>query len=403
MSNAASHVAIIGGGPAGLIAADLISAAGRPVTVYDRMPSLGRKFLMAGRGGLNLTHSEPFETFVTRYGQAAARLRPALEAFGPTELIDWAARLGQETFVGSSGRVFPRSLKASPLLRAWLARLVDQGVALRPRHDWRGWTADGALRLAAPDGEIAVRPEATILALGGGSWPRLGATGDWVGLLRERGVPVTPLSAANSGFEVAWSAAFAERFAGQPLKAVAFEFGGRRIRGEAMIADYGVEGGAIYALSAALREALATEGTAVLEADLAPDLPRSRLTDRLHRAAPGQSTASLLRKAGGLSSLAANLLREGHGLDLPREPGALARAIKATPIVLTATRPMDRAISTAGGVAFDAVGDDFMLRALPGVYAVGEMLDWDAPTGGYLLQACFATGAYAARALLAPP
>ena len=401
MSSSAKRVAVIGGGPAGLIAAEILSAAGRPVTVYERMPSLGRKLLMAGRGGLNLTHSEPLDAFLARYGAAAERLRPMIEAFGPGDLRAWADGLGQDTFVGSSGRVFPRSLKASPLLRAWLARLSSQGVEVRLRHEWRGWTPSGELVFASPGGEIAAAAaDATILALGGASWPRLGSTGDWAAILRGRGVAVTPFAPANSGFEAAWSPVFAGRFAGQPLKTIAMSFQGRTVRGEAMVARYGLEGGAIYALSAALRAALEAGEPAILEIDLAPNLTRPKLTDRLHKAAPGQSTASLLRKAAGLSPLAANLLREAHGLTLPRDPGALARAIKSAPIRLTAPRPLERAISTAGGVTLGDLDERLMLKALPGVYAVGEMLDWEAPTGGYLLQACFATGAWAARSLL---
>jgi uncharacterized flavoprotein (TIGR03862 family) len=400
MSSSAKRVAVIGGGPAGLIAAEILSAAGRAVSVYDRMPSLGRKVLMAGRGGLNLTHSEPLAPFLARYGAAAEPLRPMIEAFGPGDLRAWADGLGQDTFVGSSGRVFPRSLKASPLLRAWLARLSSQGVEVRLRHEWRGWTPGGELRFASPGGEVVTAADATILALGGASWPRLGSTGDWAAILRGRGVAVTPFAPANSGFETAWSPAFAGRFAGQPLKTIAMSFQGRTVRGEAMVARYGLEGGAIYALSAALRAALEAGEPAILEIDLAPDLTRPKLTDRLHKAAPGQSTASLLRKAAGLSPLAANLLREAHGLTLPRDPGALARAIKSAPIRLTAPRPLERAISTAGGVTLGDLDERLMLKALPGVYAVGEMLDWEAPTGGYLLQACFATGAWAARSLL---
>jgi uncharacterized flavoprotein (TIGR03862 family) len=403
MTNAPQSVAIVGGGPAGLIAAEILSAAGLTVSVYDRMPSLGRKFLMAGRGGLNLTHSEPLEAFIPRYGPAAERLTPMVEAFGPSDLVAWASGLGQETFVGSSGRVFPRSLKASPLLRAWLARLTDQGVTFHLRHDWRGWRADGALAFQTPDGETAVRADRLILALGGASWPKLGSSGDWSAILAERGVEVAPFAPANSGFDVAWSLAFAERFAGQPLKNIALSFQGRIVRGEAMIAAYGLEGGTVYALSSALRAAIEAGEAATVEIDLAPDLSRAKLTDRLHRAAPGQSSASLLRKAAGLSPLEANLLREACGLALPREPGALARAIKAAPVRLTAPRPLARAISTAGGVAWSEVDERLSLRNIPGAQVAGEMLDWEAPTGGYLLQACFATGAWAAHALLDRP
>jgi uncharacterized flavoprotein (TIGR03862 family) len=401
MTNAPSSVAIIGGGPAGLIAAEVLSAAGRTVSVYDRMPSLGRKFLMAGRGGLNLTHSEPLDAFVSRYGPAAEQLAPMIEAFSPSDLTAWAQGLGQETFVGSSGRVFPRSLKASPLLRAWLARLAGQGVTFHLRHDWRGWSADGALSFGTPDGAVSASADAVILALGGASWPKLGSNGDWSAMLAQRGVEVAPFAPANSGFDAAWSSVFAERFAGRPLKNIALSFQGRTVRGEAMIAAYGLEGGAVYALSSALRARIGAGDEAVVEIDLAPDLTRAKLTDRLHRAAPGQSSASLLRKAAGLSPIEANLLREACGLALPRDPGALARAIKAAPVRLTAPRPLARAISTAGGLAWSEVDGGLRLHKIPGVQAVGEMLDWEAPTGGYLLQACFATGVWAARALLA--
>ncbi|MGH6996859.1 MAG: NAD(P)/FAD-dependent oxidoreductase [Phenylobacterium sp.] len=401
MSTSPKNVAVIGGGPAGLIAAETLSAAGARVTVYDRMPTLGRKFLMAGRGGLNLTHSEDLPAFIGRYGEAAEWLAPMLEAFSPADLIAWAHGLGQETFVGSSGRVFPKTLKASPLLRAWLARLADQGVDLRLRREWQGWNDAGELVFSAEGGTIETSaPDATVLALGGASWPRLGSTGAWTQLLTDRGVAMAPFRSANSGFDVAWSQMFAERFAGEPLKNIALSFGGRTVRGEAMVAAYGIEGGAIYALSADLREAVADRGGATLEIDLTPDLSRAKLTDRLHRAPGGQSTTNLLRKAAGLSPLEINLLREAHGVELPREPGALARAIKAAPLQLSAMRPLDRAISSAGGVERTAVDESLMLRAVPGVYATGEMLDWEAPTGGYLLQACFATGVHAARAIL---
>ncbi|WP_312162498.1 TIGR03862 family flavoprotein [Phenylobacterium sp.] len=401
MSTSSKTIAVIGGGPAGLIAAETLSAAGARVTVYDRMPTLGRKFLMAGRGGLNLTHSEDLPAFVGRYGEAAGWLAPMIEAFGPSDLIAWAEGLGQETFVGSSGRVFPKALKASPLLRAWLARLADQGVDLRLRREWQGWNEAGELVFAAQDGAIeTAAPDATILGLGGASWPRLGSTGAWAAMLAGKGVAMAPFRSANSGFDVAWSQMFAERFAGAPLKNIALSFKGRTVRGEAMVAAYGIEGGAVYALSADLREALADQGAATLEIDLTPDLSRAKLTDRLHRAPGGQSTTNLLRKAAGLSPLEINLLREAHGVELPREPGALARAIKAAPLRLGAMRPLDRAISSAGGVEQAAVDENLMLRAVPGVHVAGEMLDWEAPTGGYLLQACFATGVHAARAIL---
>jgi uncharacterized flavoprotein (TIGR03862 family) len=376
------EIAVIGGGPAGLMAAEVLSAGGAAVTVIDRMPSAGRKLLMAGRGGLNLTHSEPFERFVTRYGAAAERLRPMLEAFPPSALIEWARGLGQETFVGSSGRVFPKTMKASPLLRAWLARLERQGVRFRLRQTWRGFDDE------------TIPADATVLALGGASWPRLGGDGGWVKVLRERGIAVSDLKPANAGFDVAWSAPFRERFAGEPLKNIALRFGSQAVRGEAVVTAYGLEGGVMYAASAALREAL----PAAIEIDLRPDRSVESLTAALVRPRGKESLSNFLRKAVKLSPLEINLLREAG--PLPPEPAALAERIKAVPLTLTAMQPLARAISTAGGVSFDAVDEGLMLKSVPGTYVVGEMLDWEAPTGGYLLQACFATGAFAARAIL---
>ncbi|MEJ0024447.1 MAG: TIGR03862 family flavoprotein [Rhizomicrobium sp.] len=391
-------IAVIGAGPAGLMAAEVLSAAGAAVTVYDRMPSAGRKLLMAGRGGLNLTHSEPFEPFLARFGAAAPRLRPMLEAFPPLALIAWANGLGAETFIGSSGRVFPKAMKASPLLRAWLARLDRQGVQFRLRHTWRGWK-DGSLLFQTATGEIAVHPDAAVLALGGASWPRLGSTGDWTAILADKGVAVAPLQPANSGFSVSWSDLFRERFAGQPLKNARFSHGERTARGEAMIARYGIEGGAIYALSAALRDAISRNGHAALDIDLRPDMSHDDLVRRLAKPRGKDSLTNHLRKALNLSPVETNLLREVAPLDA--DPATLARRIKTVRLTLTGTQGLERAISTAGGVSFDAVDAGLMLKALPGVYVAGEMLDWEAPTGGYLLQACFATGAFAARAILA--
>jgi hypothetical protein len=393
-------VAVIGAGPAGLMAAQVLARGGASVTVYDRMPSAGRKLLMAGRGGLNLTHSEPLEAFLPRYGEAAGRLGPLVEAFPPQALIDWAEALGQATFVGSSGRVFPKALKASPLLRAWLARLRELGVEIRPRHDWTGWDADGALSFRTPGGDVTLRPDATILALGGASWPKLGSTGDWAGVLAQAGVAVSPLKAANAGFDVAWSKIVRDRFAGEPLKGVALTFGRVRVRGEAMVTRHGLEGGAVYALSAALRDAIQAQGSAKLWIDLRPDARAEELAAKLAQQPAHQSAANRLRKALHLTPLETNILREAHGKDLASDPAALAQAIKGAPLTLTATRPIERAISTAGGVAFEAVDQDLMLTARPGVFVAGEMLDWEAPTGGYLLQASFATGAAAARGVL---
>jgi len=392
-------VAVIGGGPAGLMAAETLSAAGRSVTVFEKMPTSGRKFLMAGRGGLNLTHSEDFARFAQRYGAANATLRPILEAFTPSDLVAWAEGLGQATFVGSSGRVFPKALKASPLLRAWLARLEGQGVSLRTRTEWRGWTDDGALEFATSDGIEIVRPRATILALGGASWAKLGSDGAWAPLLAARGAAVAPFAAANSGFDVAWSAVFRDRFAGEPLKNIAVRLGEAVARGDAMISGYGLEGGAVYALGAAPREAIAADGRAILEIDLRPDMSVETLSARLSKPRNGQSLANFLRKAANLSPVEVNLLREAHGLDLPAPPAALAAAIKAAPVTLTGVQPLDRAISSAGGLTLESL-DGLALKTAPDIFVAGEMLDWEAPTGGYLLQACFATGVAAARQVL---
>lgn len=400
MSKTPPTVAVIGGGPAGLMAAEVLAQGGAEVTVHEKMPTVGRKFLMAGRGGLNLTHSEDLEGFKARYGGAEAQVAPRLDAFTPEQLVAWADGLGQETFIGSSGRVFPKAMKASPLLRAWLARLEGLGVTLSTRHEWLGWDAEGALRFRTPEGEITKAPDATVLALGGASWARLGSDGGWAGLLAEKGVGLSPFQPSNSGFTVAWSDIFRDRFAGQPLKGVGLTFGDRTAKGDAMIAAYGIEGGAVYALSAALRDAVSADGSATLRIDLRPAMTRQQLTARLHRGEKGQSVATRLRKLVNLSPLETNLLREGHGVDLPLDPGALATRIKAVPLTLTGTAPIDRAISTAGGVPFDALDEGLMLKALPGVFVAGEMLDWEAPTGGYLLQACFATGVAAANGVL---
>ena len=394
--NSPRTAAVIGGGPAGLMAAETLAAAGVKATVYDRMPSLARKLLMAGRGGLNITHGEDFEAFCSRYGEAAEHLRPCLEAFPPQALRDWCAELGEPTFVGSSGRVFPKSFKASPLLRAWLRRLAGQGVEVRLRHRFEGWTDDGALRFSTPDGARIERPDVTILALGGASWPRLGSDGGWVEALRARGVGIADLKPANCGFEAAWSDIFRDRFAGAPLKSIALTFGGRTIRGEAVVTREGLEGGAIYALSAALRDAIGRDGSAALTVDLRPDVAEAALADRLAAPRRGQSASTFLRKAAGLTPVAIALLREVG--PLPVEPVKLAGLIKRLPIALNGVRPIGRAISTAGGVRWDAVDETLMARAVPGVFCCGEMLDWEAPTGGYLLQACFATAVAAGKA-----
>jgi uncharacterized flavoprotein (TIGR03862 family) len=387
-------VAVIGGGPAGLMAAETAAGAGRSVAVFEKMPTFGRKFLMAGRGGLNLTHSEDFDRFAPRYGARSETLRAMLEAFTPADLVAWAEGLGQPTFVGASGRVFPKAMKASPLLRAWLARLEGLGVTLRTRAEWAGWTPDGGLSI---NGDEVVRAKVVILALGGASWAKLGSDAAWVPALEGQGASVAPFRAANCGFDVAWSDLFRERFAGEPLKNIGLKHGEAAARGDAMVAGYGLEGGAVYALAAALRDAIEAEGRAVLDIDLRPDIPVETLERRLLSPRGGQSLANFLRKAVKLSPVEVNLLREAHGLELPTEPAALAAAIKAAPIVLTAVQPLERAISAAGGVRFEGL-DGLALRTRPEVILAGEMLDWEAPTGGYLLQACFATGVAAGKA-----
>ncbi|KAB7787150.1 TIGR03862 family flavoprotein [Methylorubrum populi] len=396
-------IAIVGGGPAGLAAAEVLAGAGRAVTVYERMPSVGRKLLIAGRGGLNLTHSEPLPDFLARYAPVDPRLPAAVEAYPPEALRAWCEGLGQTTFVGSSGRVFPESFKASPLLRAWLARLDGAGVAIRTRHRLAalGAGAEGALTFETPEGPHVVRPRATLLALGGASWPRLGSDGAWVPLLAERGVAVTPLKPANVGFHVAWSAHFAQRFAGEPLKRLAARIGGASARGEAVATRDGIEGGVIYALSRPIREAVERDGFAELILDLRPDLDAAALAARLVRSRPGESLSTRLRKAAALSPAAIGLLREAHANALPTEATALAAAIKGAPLRLLAPTSIERAISTAGGVAFTELDAHFMLRARPGTFVAGEMLDWEAPTGGYLLQAAFASGRAAAKGMLA--
>jgi len=394
------RVAVIGAGPAGLMAAEVLSGGNAQVTVYDRMPSAGRKFLMAGRGGLNLTHGENLGAFLPRYGAAAPALRAAIVAFPPHAVRAWAQALGQETFVGSSGRVFPRAMKASPLLRAWLRRLDGAGVRFALRHRWTGWDGE-RVTFDTPDGVVAVDTDATVLALGGASWPRLGSDGAWVPPLTQTGIAVTSLKPANCGFVAGWSQHFA-RFAGQPLKRLALSFGGQILRGEAIITETGLEGGGIYALSATLRDAIAAAGEARLTIALRPDMTPDELERRLSAPRAKQSLATFLRKALKLAPAEIGLLHEvSRAQPLAKlDPAALARLINAVPIRLTATAPIARAISTAGGVAFGELDARFMLQRMPGVFVAGEMLDWEAPTGGYLLQACFATGAAAGQGAL---
>ncbi len=397
----ARTVAVIGGGPAGLMAAEVLGAAGCAVTVYDRMPSVGRKFLLAGRGGLNLTHGEPFERVVSRFGEASPALRPALEAFPPDAIRAWAAGLGQETVVGSSGRVFPRAWKASPLLRAWLGRLRSLGVDIRLRHLWTGFDGAGRPLVAGPDGPSEpIRASAALLALGGASWPRLGSDGAWTEILEADGIAVASLAPANCGLHVPWSEPFRARFAGEPLTRVAIRFGGDVARGDPIVTETGLEGGPVYALSAAVRAALDRGSAPRIALDLRPDLPEARLAGSLSRPRLRQSTSTFLRKAAGLSPVAVALLREGPGDPLPVDPAALAARIKGLLLPVTGTDGIERAISSAGGVRREEVDGRFMLRRRPGIFVAGEMIDWDAPTGGYLLSACLATGAAAARGKL---
>jgi uncharacterized flavoprotein (TIGR03862 family) len=388
MSPLPPKIAVIGGGPAGLIAAETLAAAGAAVTVFERMPTVGRKLMMAGRGGLNLTHSEPLDAFLARYG--SAEMAALVAAFPPAALIAWCEGLGQKVFTGSSGRVFPVAMKASPLLRAWLARLAGLGVTTRTRASWQGWDAEGRLTFA---GGETFTTDAVVLAVGGASWPRLGSDGAWVAALPA--TSVAPLRPANCGFAVAWSEVFRTRFAGSPLKRIALSFAGRVVRGEAMISAQGIEGGAVYALSAALRDAL-EHGPVDLLVDLRPDLDAATLAGRLDAPRGSVSLANHLRRAG-LPPVAVGLVQEAlHG----GATGPLSALVKALPLRLTAPFPIERAISTAGGVRWDEVDARLMLRRRPGVFVAGEMLDWEAPTGGYLLQGCFATGIAAANGVL---
>ncbi len=392
---------MIGGGPAGLMAAQTMAEGGLRVTVFERLPSPGRKLLMAGRGGLNLTHSEPADRFPARYRAAAPWVARLLEAFPPQAAIAWCEGLGQPTFVGSSGRVFPKAMKASPLLRAWLLRLDALGVTIATRKQWTGWAEDAVREttLSFADGS-RFKADATVLALGGASWPRLGSDGGWTGLLQ--GIAIAPLRPANCGFRVDWSDVFRRRFAGTPLKTIALSFAGETVPGEAMITSQGIEGGAIYALSAPLREAIAREGSATLHIDLRPDIGAAMLAERLDGPRGSLSLSTFLRKRAGLAPVAVGLVQEAlhsgaHG-DVTQP---LGRLVKALPLTLVAPFAIERAISSAGGIKLDELDEHLMLRRRPGVFAAGEMLDWEAPTGGYLLQACLASGVVAGQGVTA--
>ncbi|MCR4377580.1 MAG: TIGR03862 family flavoprotein [Rhodospirillales bacterium] len=392
------QAAIIGGGPAGLMAAEALTKRGIAVDLFDAMPSLGRKFLMAGKSGLNLTHAEPFADFLSRFGAAQGYLNPMLDAFPPAALQAWALELGVETFVGSSGRVFPKDFKAAPLLRAWLKRLRANGLTIHARHKWTGWNTNGELTFATPAGEIAVAAQSTVLALGGASWPTLGSTAAWVPWLQAKGIDIAPLKPANCGFDVPWSAHFVERFEGHPLKGVTLSFHSQHAQGECIVTHTGLEGGPIYALSSALVEAIERRGPATINIDLLPDLNEAEVSKRLAQPKGKKSLATHLKRTLGLAGVKAGLLRERVDAGVFADPLKLAAAIKALPVMLTYPRPIAEAISTAGGVRFDQVDDGLQLKKLPGVFVAGEMLDWDAPTGGYLLSACMATGRWAGDA-----
>lgn len=390
-------VVIIGGGPAGLMAAEIISQHGIRVDLYDAMPSLGRKLLMAGKSGLNLTHAEPLDTLLSRYGERKAQLEPIINAFTPQRLRDWAGELGIETFIGSSNRVFPKDMKAAPLLRAWLHRLRTSGVHIHVRHRWLGFDASGRLRFMTPEGEACIQAEATVLALGGGSWARLGSTGAWVAILQLAGIEVVPLQPSNCGFDVNWSTHLRERFAGEPVKSVRLTFTDlagvvRHQQGDFVISHYGIEGGLVYAFSAWLRDAIAQCGRATLHLDLLPALSIENVADKLGQVRGKRSLSEHLRRQLGLTGVKVALLYELLPKSILNDPQKLAAMIKALPIECERPRPVDEAISTAGGVAFTTLDDHLMLKALPGVFCAGEMLDWDAPTGGFLLTACFASG-----------
>jgi uncharacterized flavoprotein (TIGR03862 family) len=403
LSAASPSVAIIGGGPAGLMAAEVLSRAGIKVDLYDAMPSVGRKFLLAGVGGMNITHSEPYPAFLSRYAERAPFIAPLLRGFGADALRAWIHELGIETFVGSSGRVFPTDMKAAPLLRAWLKRLREAGVVIHTRHRWLGWTADGELRITHADSEQRIKPDAVLLALGGASWARLGSDGAWLPLLEQRGVAVTALRPSNCGFEVAgWSELLHSKFAGAPLKNIAIGLSGQAPRlGECVLTETGIEGSLVYALSAPIRELISRQGSATVWIDLLPGKTLGDIQKALAKPRGSRSMSKHLHSQVGIDGVKAALLRELAPAEAFADPTLLAKALKALPLTLLKTRPLDEAISTAGGVPFEALNEGLMLTQLPGVFCAGEMLDWEAPTGGYLLTACFASGRAAGLGMVA--
>ena len=394
------QVAIIGGGPAGLMAAEVLLKGGAQVALYEAMPSLGRKFLVAGKGGLNLTHSEPIEDFLSRYGSRRPQIEPLLDSFGPKELREWAHGLGIETFVGTSGRVFPKEMKATSLLNACLDRLKESGLQIFTRHKWIGWNKDASLQFETPDGEKSVEADATILALGGGSRPELGSDASWIPLLTERGVDISPLKPSNCGFDLNWTGHFRNKFEGRPLKPVALSFKGKKRQGEFIITENGVEGSLIYAFSAQIRDEIEKAGSAIIALDLIPDWSEKRITEKLSQPRGSRSTSSHLKRRVNLSGVKTGLLWEFLQKEDFANPNKLASKIKALPLPLISARPLEEAISSAGGVTFETLNDKLMIRALPGVFCAGEMLDWEAPTGGYLLTACFASGRAAGQGVL---
>ncbi|MBU0901030.1 MAG: TIGR03862 family flavoprotein [Gammaproteobacteria bacterium] len=400
--NNACTVTIIGGGPAGLMAAEVLAQGGVQVTLYDAMPSVGRKFLLAGVGGMNITHAEAKPAFISRYGQRQAEVADLLQDFDADTLRTWINGLGIDTFVGTSGRVFPTDMKAAPLLRAWLKRLRELGVQIHTRHRWLGWDAQGALRISSPAGEQAVSADATLLALGGGSWARLGSDGAWVPLLQARGVQIAPLQASNCGFDVsAWSPFLRDKFAGAPLKNVSLCLAGAAPRlGEFVLTAGGIEGSLVYALSADIRETINQHGSAIVHLDLLPQTPLNKLQIALSKPRGAHSMAKHLHRQAGIDGVKAALLRELASAECFNDPLQLAQAIKALPITLIHPRPLDEAIGSAGGVPFEQLDPNLMLKQLPGTFCAGEMLDWEAPTGGYLLTACFASGRRAALGML---
>lgn len=392
---------IIGGGPAGLIAAETLAKAGFAVTVYERKASLGRKFLMAGRGGLNLTHSEPLDKFLLRYNEASPFISPLIEAFRPEDLRNWCEELGEPTFIGSSGRVFPESFKASPLLRSWIKRLETLGVEFKMQRQWTGWNAENHLTFLNQDNSAeTVAPETTLLALGGASWPNLGSDGLWTSLLESKNIPISPLRPANCGFHVEWSDIFREKFSGQPLKSISATLGDKTVAGEIMVSQKGIEGGAIYALSSLLRQSLEQHHKTILQIDLRPTLTTDIIIKKLNQPRDKLSFSKYLQRTLGLDALSINLLRESDRQVSYYKPEQLAHLIKYVPVRLESPFPIDRAISSAGGIKLEALDKNLMLKQLRGVFACGEMLDWEAPTGGYLLQASFATGVAAAKGIL---